>query len=156
MATTPNETTGIRLGLMTDVKGHIATMVYFYTDRAKRGRGTPDKPFRISLADFMDLWKADRLTFAYDSTGQRADNATAFSSSGRDPVDDGVVFNAFVVDIGTPNAIGWMQRDVPDTVKETLESGGPVRWLKQGGDLTPDPTSQSKRPRVAEDVVSIE
>ena len=24
---------------MTDAKGHIATMVYFYTDRAKRGWG---------------------------------------------------------------------------------------------------------------------
>ena len=39
-----------------------------------------------------------------------------------------------------------MQRDVPDTVKETLERGGPVRWLKQGGDLTLIPRHSPRDP----------
>jgi hypothetical protein len=142
--------------LTTDVSGHIITMVYHYRDPARRGHGSPDAPFRILLSGFLDLWKADRLTFACDPECHEAHNTSSFSVNADPKAGEGVVYNAFVVDIGTPDAIGWLQRDVPDTVKATLESRGPVQWLKQGGDLVASPAQPAKRARVAEGVVVID
>ena len=139
------------LTLDSDVPGHIIVMAYHYKNPVRRGRGPSDQPFRILLSAFIDLWKADRLTFARSARCVRVDNASAFSANGHDKAEEGVVYNAFVVDIGTPNATGWLQQDVPDTVKTALESRGPVCWLKQGDDLI---VPQAKRARIAEDVTA--
>jgi hypothetical protein len=118
--------------LTTDVSGHVIAMVYQYRDSARRGHGPPDQLFWILLSVYLDHWKAGRLTFACDPECQEADNASSFSLNVDPKAGEGVVYNAYVVDIGTPDAIGWLQRDVPDTVKATLESRGPVQWTKQG------------------------
>jgi len=148
------------LTLASDVPGHIIVMAYHYKNPARRGHGPSDQPFRILLSAFIDLWKADRLTFAHNARCVQADNASAFSANGHDKAQEGVVYNAFVVDIGTPNATGWLQQDVPDIAKAALESRGPVRWLKQGDDLTVPPAPQlaspAKRARTAENVVVID
>ena len=118
--------------LTTDVSGHIIAMVYQYRDFARRGHGSPDELFWLLLSVYLDHWKAGRLTFACDPECHDADNAASFSVNADPKAAEGVVYNAFVVDIGTPDAVGWLQRDVPDAIKATLESRGPVKWTKQG------------------------